>query len=152
MFGAASMRIHPTFTQVKDWTGDGKPDGVEAVVEFEDQFDEPTRAAGTVRFELSAYREADPQRAGRQVTNPWTFSLNTSEEQTAHWNAAVRGYSFQLPYSQINGNHTYVLSAQVDMSSGRLFDQLILEPMNKGTNHSERKTEHAPSNGPGHTR
>ncbi|HEY2588515.1 MAG TPA: hypothetical protein VGI81_22430, partial [Tepidisphaeraceae bacterium] len=46
MFGPASVRIHPTFTQVRDWSGHGKPDGIEATLEIQDQFGEPTRATG----------------------------------------------------------------------------------------------------------
>jgi hypothetical protein len=154
MFGAASMRVHPTFTQIKDWTGDGKPDGIEVVLEFEDQFDEPTRAAGTVRFELWSYRQMDSERAGRQLTNPWTFSIAGRDEQAAHWNPAVRGYSFQLPFDKISTGRTYVLTAQfntTDGGSGRLFDQLILEP-SKEAGKSERRPERAPTNGPGHSR
>ena len=56
LFAPVSMRIHPIFTQVKDWTGDDKPDGVEALLEFQDQFNDPTKAAGTVIFELYSYR------------------------------------------------------------------------------------------------
>src|SRR5688500_3286238 len=31
LFGPAAMRIHPIFTDVKDWTGDDKADGVEVL-------------------------------------------------------------------------------------------------------------------------
>jgi hypothetical protein len=150
MFGPASMRVHPAFTQVKDWTGDGHPDGIEAVLEFDDQFDEPTRAAGTVRFELWSYHDTDPERAGRQLTAPWVFSLQNSDEQSAHWNPAVRAYSFQLPYDKIANSRMYVVKAQVDMSNGRLFDQLILEPPNKESSRSQHRAERAPTNSPGH--
>src|SRR5436305_4567151 len=64
MFGPSSMRIHPAFTQVKDWNGDSKPDGIEVVLEMQDQFGEPTRAAGTLRFELWTFREAAAERRG----------------------------------------------------------------------------------------
>jgi len=40
MFAPVSMRIHPIFSGIKDWTGDNKPDGLEANLEFEDQFGE----------------------------------------------------------------------------------------------------------------
>src|SRR5438552_3586026 len=52
LFAASAMRIHPIFTQVKDWTGDKKPDGIEVLLEFQDPFTDPTKAAGIVRFEL----------------------------------------------------------------------------------------------------
>src|SRR5690554_6153710 len=48
MFDPAAMRIHPVFTQVKDWTGDGQPDGIEALVELTDQFGDPTKGSGKV--------------------------------------------------------------------------------------------------------
>src|SRR5437763_1601434 len=67
MFGPTTMRIHPTFTQVKDWTGDSKPDGVEAFLELSDQFGEPTRATGTIRFELYSFHEAEEERRGKQL-------------------------------------------------------------------------------------
>ena len=41
LFAATAMRIHPIFSQVKDWTGDGKLDGVEALLEFSDGFGDP---------------------------------------------------------------------------------------------------------------
>lgn len=152
MFGPSSMRIHPTFTQVKDWTGDGKPDGVEVVLELQDQFGEPTRAAGKVRFELYSFHEAAEERRGKQMTDPWIFPLNTRDEQMAHWNPVERGYTFQLPYDKIVANRRYVLTAQFDRPDGRLFDELILEPSDKDKIKNERHEAHAPSHAPGHTR
>src|SRR6187200_3604810 len=64
MFAPASIRIHPTFTQFKDWTGDGAPDGIEALVEVQDSFGEPTRAKGSVMFELDSYRPQFPEQRG----------------------------------------------------------------------------------------
>src|ERR1700712_2827317 len=52
LFGPAAMRIHPIFTQVKDWTGDGHADGIEALIELQDQFGDPTKASGRIIFEL----------------------------------------------------------------------------------------------------
>jgi hypothetical protein len=152
MFGAASMRIHPTFTQVKDWTGDGKPDGVEVVLELQDPFDEPTRAAGTVRFELWSYHEAAQERRGKLAAPPWIFPLNTRVEQTARWNPVERGYTFQLPFDKITNDHRYVLTAQFDRPEGRLFDQLILEPADQDTLKRNRHAERAPTRVPGHSR
>src|ERR1051325_6515739 len=37
LFNASAMRIHPIFSQIKDWTGDEKPDGFEVLLEFQDQ-------------------------------------------------------------------------------------------------------------------
>lgn len=128
MFGPATMRLHPTFTQIKDWTGDGKPDGVEALVELQDQFGEPTRAAGRVIFELFDYRAYTPDPRGPRATNPWVTTITTKEEQEARWNRALRAYTFELQFPQIAKNRTYVLTASFEHNGGRLFDQLILEP------------------------
>ena len=142
MFGSISFRIHPAFTQIKDWTGDNKPDGIEAILEFEDQFGEPTRAAGTVRFELYTFRAAEPDHRGQRLAT-WAASLGGHDDQVAHWDRAARGYSFQLGYPTIHLDHAYILSAQFDRPGSRLFDQLILEPSSKEGFHGDRRNQRA---------
>src|SRR5687767_5542471 len=60
IIGPVSVRVHPSFTQVKDWTGDGKPDGLEALLEVRDRWNEPIRATGATLFELYEYRMGFP--------------------------------------------------------------------------------------------
>jgi hypothetical protein len=137
-FGPSKVRLHPTFTQVKDWTGDGKPDGVEAVVELLDSFGEPTRGSGKFLFDLSDYRSADADATGGRVAGPWVVSLQTRDEQLAHWNTALRAYTFQLPQAKLRSSVAYVLDVSYDPTpsdgattrptTGRLFDRLIVEP------------------------
>src|SRR4051794_11788059 len=78
-FGPAKVRLQPTFTQIKDWTGDGKPDGVEAVVELLDSFDEPTRGSGTFVFEIYDFRQNDPNPANKRLGEPWVVKLDTRD-------------------------------------------------------------------------
>lgn len=151
LFGPVSMRIHPTFTQLKSWTGGKKPDGIEAVVELVDQFGDPTRASGRVMFELYTYRDAMPDRRGKRLASPWIASLAGKKEQAAHWSSAVRGYSFQLNDPDIQADRRYVLTAQFDLKRGRLFDQLVIEPEktpDRSNKHSERHSVHAPEESP----
>jgi hypothetical protein len=117
MFGPASVRIHPTFTQVRDWSGHGKPDGIEATLEIEDQFGEPTRATGRAMFELFGYRKNMPNVRGGRIGGPWTFSLNTRSQQQDHWNPALRSYTFQLPFPQASKGEYYVLTVQFDLNA-----------------------------------
>jgi hypothetical protein len=126
------MRIHPIFTQVKDWTGDGKPDGIEALVEFQDRFDDPTKASGSAIFELFEYRPYNPDPRGNRVTNPWTGSLTTEAEQRARWNRTLSTYSFRLAFEDVRENRNYVLAASFDRAGGegeaaRFFDQIVIE-------------------------
>src|SRR5687767_2733254 len=93
LFGPSSMRIHPIFTQVRDWTGDGKADGVVAEIEFLDPFGDPTKAAGKMIFELYSYRRAAPDPRGDRLANPWIGSIATMQEQKARWNRTSRTYS-----------------------------------------------------------
>src|SRR5215204_2588470 len=118
LFGPVGMRIHPIFTQVKDWTGDGKPDGIEALLEFQDRFDDPTKASGLAVFELFGYRTYDPDPRGERVTSPWTGSLVTVDEQRARWNRTLSTYSFRLAFDGVRENRTYVLTASFDRSAG----------------------------------
>lgn len=128
MFGPSAMRLHPTFTQFKDWNNDKKPDGIDAVVEFQDQFGDPTRAAGKIIFELYEYRPhyADPR--GPRLANPWIATLATRQEQQSRWSAALRAYSFELEFPTISASKTYVLQATFERDGARLFDQLIVGP------------------------
>lgn len=149
MFGPQSMRLHPTFTEIKDWTGDNKPDGIEAVVELQDQFGDTTRAIGKVIFELYGYRHSAPDPKGERVGGPWVGSLLTREEQIANWNSAIRGYSFQLAQPDLSRERNYVLTAEFDLGTRRLFDQVVIEGKNPDKKtfgrHSVRAPEQAPS-------
>src|SRR5205085_5263493 len=131
LFAPASMRIHPIFSGIKDWTGDGVPDGIEALLEFQDQFGDPTKAAGTVVFELFTYRPYHPDPRGPRVLNPWIGSLQSLSDQQARWNRTSRTYSFQLEYPQIKREVSYVLAATFDTGTTRFFDQIVLEGVPK---------------------
>jgi hypothetical protein len=163
MFGPASVRIHPTFTQVRDLTSGGKPDGIEATLEVQDQFGEPTRSTGRTMFELYTYRRDSPDVRGGRFDGPWIAFLNTKADQQEHWNPALRAYTFQLHSPKISPDEYYVLTVQCDLNNsssttrpgtapassqaGRLFDQLILEPKNEEKAHGPKY--HAPTGTPG---
>jgi len=127
MFGPTSMKIDPIFTKISDWTGDGKPDGIEVSIGFQDRFDDPTKAAGRLIFELYEYRREDPDARGKVLTDPWVGPIDTLAQQKAHWFPTGRTYTFQLAYNQIRYNRNYVLTAQFDRSAGgRFFDKIVL--------------------------
>ena len=147
MFAPVSMRIHPIFTQVKDWTGDGVVDGIEALLEFQDQFTDPTKAAGDVVFELYAYRPYSPESRGERVLNPWLGSLRTLRDQEARWNRTSRTYSFELEYPEIRDDRDYVLVATFDTGQTRFFDQIVLEGRRTPREPREHR-EHVPSTRP----
>jgi hypothetical protein len=126
--GPVSIRIHPTFTQVKNWTGSEAPDGIEVLLEVRDRWDEPIRSTGKVIFELYNYRTGFPDPRGDRVVNPWVASLATVEEQTSRWQRVERAYKFELSYPPIDRNHTYILTASFETEGGRLFDRLTLGP------------------------
>jgi hypothetical protein len=135
-FAPTKLRVHPTFTQVKDWTGDGKLDGIEAVIELLDSYGEPTRGNGSLMFELWSYRPNDPAVVGTRVAGPWRGPLLTREDQDGHWSKALRAYTFQLEMPNVNPTKEYVLTASFEppggadkpTAGGRLFDRLVIEP------------------------
>lgn len=163
MFGPASVRIHPTFTQVRDLSSHGKPDGIEATLEVQDQFGDPTRSTGRAMFELYNYRKDSPDIRGSRIAGPWIAFLNTRAEQQEHWNPALRAYTFQLHFPKVQADQYYVLTVQFDLNStaattqpetapssapaGRLFDKLIMEPQNEEKGHGPKYR--APTGTPG---
>jgi len=125
LFAPTDLRIHP-FTSVKDWTGDNKPDGVEVLLELQDRFRDPTKATGTVLFELYDYRRNHPDPRGERLA-AWRGSLQTLEEQRTRWNRISRTYSFQLAYPAIRAERSYVLQVWFDQGGRRLMSQVVLE-------------------------
>ena len=129
MFGPTAIRIHPIFTQIKDWAGDTRPDGVEALLEFTDAFGDPTKASGQVIFELYTYRRSSPDPRGQRVGGPWAYTLNSLTAQRRHWKRIGAAYSFQLPFVAIGRKSHYVLTAQwTPIRGDRMFDQIVLVP------------------------
>jgi hypothetical protein len=131
-FGPSAMRLHPVFTRFKVFDDraapDADPDGIEAMLEFQDSFGDPTKATGRAIFELYEFVPNQPDPRGRRVLNPWVGSLMTNEEQLDRWNRASRTYTFPLRASRLDAGQTYVLAAQFDTPEGqRFFDQIILE-------------------------
>ena len=137
LFGPAAMRIHPIFTQVEDWTEDERADGVEALIELQDQFGDPTKAAGRVLFELFEYRPYDPEPRGQRLAY-WNAPLATLADQRERWNRTSRTYGFDLAYDPIRTDRTYVLTATFELSGGgRFFDRMIIEPRERnGATHA----------------
>jgi hypothetical protein len=128
LFGPAAMRIHPIFSQQSDWTGDGRLDGIEALIELQDQFGDPTKASGRVVFELYDYRPYNPDPRGERLAF-WNGQLASAADQAERWNRTSRTYSFQLAYEPIRPDRTYVLAATFELTGGgRFFDRIILEP------------------------
>jgi hypothetical protein len=131
MFAPTGMRIHPIFTQVEDVNKDGRPDGIDAQLEFQDQFGDPTKASGRVLFELFDYRQDSPDPRGQRVEGPWVESLATLDEQHQRWNTTLRTYRFLLNAPKIRADKSYVLTAVFELTGGgRFFDRIVL-PANK---------------------
>lgn len=149
LFDASAMRVHPIFSDIKDWTGDGRPDGVEVLLEFQDRFGDPTKAAGTVLFELFEYRRGNPDPRGARVVNPWVGSIATLGEQSAHWNRTSRTYAFQLAFPAIAERNAYVLTATFrPTAGGRFFDRVVLTtPSSTPSEEPARDPAASPSTG-----
>ncbi len=128
LFGPAAMRVHPIFTQVTDWTGDGRPDGIEALVELQDQFGDPTKASGRLVFELYEYRPYNADPRGERLAF-WNGQLATADDQAQRWNRTSRTYSFPLALDPIRTDRAYVLAATFELAGGgRFFDRIVMEP------------------------
>jgi hypothetical protein len=126
LFAPTAMRVHPIFTQIADWTHSGKADGIEAQLEFTDQFGDPTKASGRVLFELFEYRRDSPDPRGKRLGR-WVGSLETLDEQRERWNTTLRTYRFQLDYPAVSPSQSYVLSGIFELSGGgRFFNSIVL--------------------------
>lgn len=126
MFIAREVKIHPVFTRINDWTGDGKPDGIDALVELHDQFGDTTKGSGTFMFELFEYRRDQPDPRGHRLSNPWLADVVTPEQQRARWSKTSRCYTFRLQSDQV-ARGSYVFAVTFTPTNGpRAFDQVVL--------------------------
>ena len=123
------MRMHPIFTQVKDWTGDGRPDGIEALVELQDQFGDPTKASGRLVFELYEYRPYNPDPRGERLAIRGSGELATLDDQARALEPHEPHVRLPARLPRVRPDAAYVLTATFELSGGgRFFDQIILEP------------------------
>jgi hypothetical protein len=127
MFAPRAVRIHPVFTKITSWSGDERPEGIEALVELRDQFDDTCKGAGSLVFELYEFRTNQPDPRGRRIYNPWQVDIATVEEQRERWSKTGRSYTFRLAADRISANGRYVLTVSFTPTNGnRLFDRLVL--------------------------
>lgn len=126
MFTPVAMRIHPIFTSVKDFNDDGSPDGVEALVELTDGFDDSVKTGGQVLFELYTFRRQFPDARGNRIAS-WVMPLHTLKQQREHWRKIGGAYAFQLALPRIGEYPTTLLTAEFTLDSGgRLRDELVV--------------------------
>jgi len=128
LFDATGMRLHPVFTKISDFDGDGQPDGIEAVVQFQDQFGDPTKAVGRLVFDLYRFRPYNPDPRGDHVAGPFEGRLDSLQDQRARWNNATGAYIFQLAYPDVKATVDYTLTATFEpLSGGRFTDTDVIE-------------------------
>jgi hypothetical protein len=139
MFGPAAMRFS-TFTKVRDWTEDKAADGVDVHMEMLDQFGDPTKASGTILFELYEYRAGEPEMRGPRRAR-WPVALLTVDDQRQHWKKISRTYSFKLNYTGLDAGRKYVLTAMFEgANGGRLFAQTVPTPQEEPSGATTRET------------
>jgi hypothetical protein len=122
------MHLSPVFTKITDFDGDSQPDGVEAVVELQDRFGDPVKAAGRILFQVYDYRPVNPDPRGDRVAGPFEGRVDSVQDQRNRWSRVNRAYIFQLAFPNAKSDANYVLEAQFESASGkRMFDVLTLE-------------------------
>lgn len=127
-FTAESMKLSPVFTRVADFDADGNSDGLEALVELQDRFNDPTKAVGRIVFQVYRYRPYNPDPRGERVAGPFEGRIDTAADQKARWSRVNRAYIFQLAFPNAQKTGDYVLEAMFESSTGgRLFDRMTLE-------------------------
>jgi hypothetical protein len=147
LFSPVDMRL-ATFSKLKSWSGSGAPEGIEALLEFDDQFDDRTKAAGAVYFELYSFRPGWPDPRGSRIVNPWSGSLQTYDDQKAHWERASGAYNFRLACAGLEWNKDYVLAATFQSPSGQRFFSQIILPAEKPEAPTPTETPVAPTTEP----
>jgi hypothetical protein len=129
MFAPRTVRIHPVFTKLDSWAGDERPEGIEALLELRDQFDDTCKGAGSLVFELYEFRTNQPDPRGKRLYNPWQVDIKTVEQQRERWSKTSRCYTFRLAADRISAAGRYVLTVSFMPPGGfRLMDRVVIGP------------------------
>ncbi len=127
MFAPRAVKLHPVFTKIASWSGDERPEGVEALVELRDQFDDTCKGAGSLVFELFEYRTNQPDPRGKRISNPWQADIATVDQQRERWSKTSRCYTFRLAADKVATTGRYVLTVSFTPTNGsRLFDRVVI--------------------------
>jgi len=104
MFAPTAIRLHPLSRILGSATTTApatQPAGglvLEARVELTDQFSDPTKSPGTLKLELF---DQPPLTHKGPLLQTWSYSIDTPQDNQAHWDRTTRTYFFKLP---LNGD------------------------------------------------
>ena len=119
------IRIHP-FTGVRTIDKQNSVSAIDARIEVLDHFGDSTKAFGTFRFELFAYRahESDPR--GQRLA-VWSENIENPNTNFSRWDSISRTYKFRLVSDKpILPSQRFVLVSVFSNPYGpRLFDQRV---------------------------
>ncbi len=87
-----TLEIHP-FTQTASF--DDSPGGIHARIQARDAFGDPTKAFGTMRFELYDFKTQNQNQRGARL-GQWEISIAQPDRNLTHWNRHFRSYEFKL--------------------------------------------------------
>lgn len=92
---ATRINILPKFTQPASSSEGQVPDALKVVFQALNVYDEPTRLAGDVVFELHTFRPASSDPRG-QLVQTWHYSLASKKAQRDVWNSQTQMYEMML--------------------------------------------------------
>ncbi|MGB2937794.1 MAG: hypothetical protein WBD05_06310 [Phycisphaerae bacterium] len=123
MFAPHSLVIG-FFTQSKDFDGDGTDDGLEVRVQPLDRFGDPTKAVGSYRIEVFAYRYKSGQKRGARLGH-WFVSVLDAKSNRKYYDPIDRSYVFPLLWEQpIEPGATVIVQATYYPPAG--FDEKLI--------------------------
>lgn len=118
------------FTQSRDFDGKGGPDGLEVYVRPVDQFGDPTKAVGTFRIEVFAYRIHTTERRGRRLGH-WQVTALDAESNRRYYDPRTRSYKFPLRWERAIAGGTEVIVQATFYPAGapdrKLFAQRVIK-------------------------
>ena len=112
-----SIQIHP-FTALRS-----QENSVDVRLEAKDAYEDTTKAFGTFRFELYAFKAYSPNPKGALIAS-WEVDLMNPHENFVHWDAITRSYVFKLELNaSIPAGRRLILTAAFESpySVNRLF-------------------------------
>ena len=129
-FPVEDIQLHRSFTRVVPGQGE-QPEQIEAYVQLRDQYGDPTKATGQLRFEVFRFRSgfADPQGSRFEQGGLVVVDLQDAATSQKHWDPITRGYKAVLALpDQAESLRRLVLQATYVSDAGyRIEDEMVLD-------------------------
>jgi hypothetical protein len=125
----ATVKIVAPFTRFRSPDKDGRPVGIDVLVQPVNAFGDPVNIAGTLIVELYGFQPASGDPKGAKLEQ-WDIALTSERAQQTYWNRTTSMYEFRLQFdpAKVTSDRKFVLQVLYNTPlKEHMVDECVLE-------------------------